>query len=145
MGSRLLIQYMKQPLQDAKLIRKRLDQVSLLLEDGQQFSYLKNDFLKKIPDLSSLCSKFYKIESGKKHKTSLFDLYKVYTVSKTLNKAFNWLKNTYNSQDTMDTSYKARTFVLEPLENITGDLENYEALIEKSQDMSQCHLTKSQG
>jgi DNA mismatch repair protein MSH2 len=77
-GSRCLRRWLKQPLQDLKEIEKRLDVVECLFKDKQLINYVRNDFLRKIPDLDKLYAKFYKVHSGKKYNASLVECAKVF-------------------------------------------------------------------
>lgn len=77
-GSRCLRRWLKQPLQDLKEIEKRLNVVESLFKDKTLMNYVRNDFLRKIPDLDKLYAKFYKVHSGKKYNASLVECAKVY-------------------------------------------------------------------
>lgn len=50
----------------------RLDVVESLLKDDDLLERLRDDFLRKMPDLDKLYSKFYKVKSGvKRHHAHL--------------------------------------------------------------------------
>jgi DNA mismatch repair protein MSH2 len=74
------------PLQDYDLINKRLDIVELLVGNVYLRTKVQDDFLKKIPDIDKLQSKFYKVFAGKKHGAGLIDCVKVYTLVNNLKK-----------------------------------------------------------
>lgn len=57
----------------------RLDVVESLLKDDDLLERLRDGFLRKMPDLDKLYSKFYKVKSGvKRHYANLGDVVKVY-------------------------------------------------------------------
>ena len=77
-GSRCLRRWLKQPLQNLKEIEKRMDVVEGLIKDKALFNHVRNDFLKKIPDLDKLYAKFYKVHSKKKSSASLIECIEVF-------------------------------------------------------------------
>ena len=58
-------------------IQKRLDVVEGLIKDKNLLNHVRNEFLKKIPDLDKLYAKFYKVHSKKKYSASLIECIKV--------------------------------------------------------------------
>ncbi len=79
MGSRCLLRWMKQPLQDLKEINRRLNAVESLIQDGDLLEHFRDAFLRRMPDLDKLFIKFYKVKSQiKRHNAGLSDVVKVY-------------------------------------------------------------------
>lgn len=66
-GSRLLSQWLKQPLTNVSLIRERQELVEMLMNDTNLRVYLSKDFLPKIPDIKKLMKK---ISTGLKKTSS---------------------------------------------------------------------------
>lgn len=129
-GSRCLRRWLKQPLQDLKEIEKRLDVVECLFKDKQLINYVRNDFLRKIPDLDKLYAKFYKVHSGKKYNASLVECAKVYQLVGALKNFCNYLSENIN-EDTQDLC----TYYLKDLRTNLADFEKFEEMIEQSLDM----------
>lgn len=59
-GTRLLSQWLKQPLINLHEIRKRHDLVEIFVDDSMSRQVLQNDFLKLMPDLHRISKKFQK-------------------------------------------------------------------------------------
>lgn len=130
-GSRLLRNWLQQPLQDIPTIENRLDVVQMLIEERDLRNYCQNDFLKKVPDLQKLFGKFYKVENGKKHNCKLMDCYKVYQLIGFIRQTLGWLSNF----DSLYPECLAKNFT-EPLSVILEEFGKYEEFIENSLDMS---------
>ncbi|KAJ1650003.1 MSH2 protein [Dispira simplex] len=73
-GSRLLNQWLKQPLMDLDAIRERQDLVQRFIDDTEVLQRLYNEYLRTVPDLGRLAKKF---QRGKAH---LQDVVRVYQV-----------------------------------------------------------------
>lgn len=129
-GSRCLRRWMKQPLQDLKEINRRLEIVKIFFEETSLREEIINDFLRKIPDLDKLYSKFYKVHSHKKHSGSLIDCIKVYQLVKNMRVAVNIL----GKNDRENTSI-LKDFYLDPFVVCLNDFEKLEEMIEKAIDL----------
>jgi DNA mismatch repair protein MSH2 len=129
-GSRCLRRWLKQPLQDLKVIEKRLDVVEGLIKDKALLNHVRNEFLKKIPDLDKLYAKFYKVHSKKKYSASLIECIKVYQLVAALKSFCNYLNDYTSKQD--EHLYK---YYLDDLSTNLEDFEKFEEMIEQSIDM----------
>ncbi len=72
MGSRRLMQWIRQPLLNVAKITERQDLVSVFIEDTVLRKTLQDDYLKKIPDIDRLVKRFQKLRAN------LEDLVKLY-------------------------------------------------------------------
>ncbi|KAF8819891.1 hypothetical protein IE077_000621 [Cardiosporidium cionae] len=63
-GSRRLVGWITQPLVDIEAIRKRHDLVEAFLQDSELRQALQATYLKKVPDLDKLLSKFHRVNGG---------------------------------------------------------------------------------
>lgn len=84
-GHRLLAQWVKQPLKDIVLIRERHDIVECFIDASECRQKLRDQFLKKIPDLMVLVRKLMRKNA------SLRDIYKLYYVVNRGSKILNEL------------------------------------------------------
>jgi DNA mismatch repair protein MSH2 len=130
-GSRCLRRWLKQPLQNLKEIEKRMDVVEGMIKDKALFNHVRNDFLKKIPDLDKLYAKFYKVHSKKKYSASLIECIKVYQLVAALKSFCNFLNEHTSKQD--EHLYK---YYLDDLQGNLEDFEKFEEMIEQSIDMN---------
>ncbi|PAA85859.1 hypothetical protein BOX15_Mlig028898g2, partial [Macrostomum lignano] len=71
-GSRLLAQWIRQPLLDVRLINERLDCVGALMSDAGLRQFLHEDWLRRCPDLQRLAVRLQRNRSG------LQDVYRLY-------------------------------------------------------------------
>ena len=129
-GSRCLRRWLKQPLQDPNEINRRLDIVNVFVQETSLRDEIANDFLRKIPDLDKLYTKFYKVHSNKKHSGNLVDCIKVYQLVKNLRVITNILgKNDKENTDILKENY------LDPFVVCLKDFEKLEEMIEKAIDL----------
>ncbi|CAG9859536.1 unnamed protein product [Phyllotreta striolata] len=118
-GSRLLEQWIKQPLKDYNSINERLDIVEAILKDPATRSQLK-DGLPRIVDMMPVARKL----SSKK--ANLQDCYKVYQTVRSVGNIIGVLKNLNNKC--------VKVLLIEPLEELVGELRNYQSMIEHTLD-----------
>ncbi len=72
-------------MQNIDEIIKRQNLVQFFTKHSELTTEIQNKFLKKIPDLDKLYSKFYKVHSERKqHGATLVDCIKVYQIVKNL-------------------------------------------------------------
>ena len=129
-GSRCLRRWLKQPLQDPKEINRRLNIVKVFVDETGLREEISNDFLRKIPDLDKLYSKFYKVHSKKRHSGSLIDCIKVYQLVKNIKVVINTLGK-FEKESTMIL----KDNYLDLFEDCMKDFEKLEEMIEKAIDL----------
>ena len=129
-GSRCLRRWIKQPLQDAKEINRRLEIVKVFVEENSLREEISNDFLRKIPDLDKLYTKFYKVHSNKKHTGNLIDCIKVYQLVKNIRNIIGILSK-YDKEETIIL----KDYYLDPFVECLKDFEKLEEMIEKAIDL----------
>jgi DNA mismatch repair protein MSH2 len=107
-GSRLLLQWLKQPLMDKSEIDHRQELVAAFVEHTQLRQSMREDHLRLIPDIHRLCKKF------EKNKATLEDVVRVYQVILRLPGLLNALDGFNDTQysEIIKTSYvdKVRSF-----------------------------------
>lgn len=65
MGSRLLMQWLKQPLKDINHLQERLDLVDIFYSDQNMSKELRTHCFKRIPDLERIAKKIQMNNAGK--------------------------------------------------------------------------------
>lgn len=128
-GTRVLRRWLKQPLQDPAEINKRLDIVQYFKENKELREFMHNDFLRKIPDLDKLTSKFYKVYSKKKHNCALVDCMKVYQLSANLKALMNFITENCIKDAVIQANLQ------QPLQQIIEDFSQLEHLMERAIDL----------
>ncbi|CAH1102281.1 unnamed protein product, partial [Psylliodes chrysocephalus] len=118
-GSRLLEQWIKQPLKDYNSINERLDIVEAILKDPEVRGQLK-DWLPRVIDLMPIARKM----SCKK--ANLQDCYKVYQAVGSVAHIVNVLMNLKNKC--------VKGLLTDPLGEIFSELQNYQSMIEHTLD-----------
>uniref|UniRef100_A0A7S2ZAK3 DNA mismatch repair protein MutS core domain-containing protein n=1 Tax=Rhodosorus marinus TaxID=101924 RepID=A0A7S2ZAK3_9RHOD len=129
MGARLLRRWMSQPLQDKKLIETRLDLVDAFLLDPTMRTRLRDEHLKRIPDLSSICRKFQK----KPISASLQDVVKLYQFSARL----PFLRTVISEHEDANCQAKITDRFGKVLQELSSELANFEALVETTIDLDE--------
>ncbi|CAH1176302.1 unnamed protein product [Phaedon cochleariae] len=120
-GRRLLDQWLKQPLKDYNAINDRLDIVEALVKDTETRTVLLKDIVPRIADLTPLLRKL----SCKK--TNLQDCYRIYQTLNNIPSIVQVLRHIENKC--------VRDILINPLNEILQDMENYQAMIEQTIDM----------
>ncbi len=85
-GSRLLKKWLMHPLQNVNEIETRLKLVEFLKEHRILRQTLQKDYLRLLPDIEVLCSRFYKIKAKKRNSSSLMDCVRAYHMVQALKK-----------------------------------------------------------
>lgn len=129
MGGRLLRRWLAQPLQDAAAIDGRLCTVGVLLDDAAVRGSVRDEHLRKLPDVHRLARKFTRRNRSGVLAASLQDVVILYQCSKRLPELARALASGG------DGVLKAR-FVT-PLRALLEEAENFEALVETTIDLDQ--------
>lgn len=134
-GSRLLNQWLKQPLVSKLEIEKRQSLVELMINDVQLRASLQDEFLNSIPDLRKLNKKLqYKNSNGN---SSLDDVIRIYQFLVKLPIVIELLENKLGELDS-DENLKEliSTNWLEPILGNHNALLKFQELIETTVDLS---------
>lgn len=129
MGGRLLRRWLAQPLQDAAAIDGRLCTVGVLLDDAAVRGSIRDEHLRKLPDIHRLARKFTRRNRSGVLAASLQDVVILYQCSKRLPELARALASGG------DAVLEAR-FVT-PLRALLEEAENFEALVETTIDLDQ--------
>ncbi|CAG9829444.1 unnamed protein product [Diabrotica balteata] len=121
-GSRLLEQWIKQPLKDYLAINERLEIVETIAKNSDVRTQLTKDWLPRVTDLIPLSRKVAS------KKARLQDCYKVYQVVSTVPSIIKVLKETNNKF--------VKDMLVDPLAEIISEMENYQSMIEQTLDFS---------
>jgi len=138
MGSRLLQQWLKQPLVVKEEIERRQDLVQAFVDDIQLRQSLRESHLKGIPDLNKLNRKFQKAltssaKSGKRGGVAtLQDIVRLYQLVSRL----GGLRDTLQSVQCDETLMSAvNTSFSSPLSSLIDDFDQFEQMVETAIDM----------
>jgi DNA mismatch repair protein MSH2 len=123
MGSRKLLQWLKQPLLDITQIKKRQDLVQLFYEDDNLCKELRAKCLKRIPDLERMAKK---IQRGS---ANLQDCVIIYQFIQKLPEIIDALKRAVGDQTLLNEKFIA------PFEKLHKDLSGFENLVEETIDL----------
>lgn len=123
-GSRLLMQWIKQPLLDEKIIKRRLDLVEIFVNDAGVRCALQEDHLRRIPDLDRMSKKFQKGTAGLQ---TIVDFYKF---SVCLPSLVNCLKDYSGEFDEL-----LQSEFIDVLDRLVQDLSQFEQMVEQSIDL----------
>ncbi|KAJ3315920.1 MutS-like protein [Boothiomyces sp. JEL0838] len=123
-GSRLLLQWIKQPLMNIEDIKKRQDFVEALVNDSSLRQDLHSDILKKFPDLHRLGKKF------QRGKALLQDVLRVYQVVLVLPSLIEALKG-YEG----DFSELINEGFIKKFSEYAASLENLKNMVETTVDL----------
>ncbi|CEP00431.1 DNA mismatch repair proteins mutS family domain-containing protein [Plasmodiophora brassicae] len=126
-GSRLLHQWIRQPLLSVPLINERLDLVSMFLGDQSLCASLRDTFLKRTPDLAKLSSKF------RQNKAKLEDCVQLYKFVVEVPICLSILEDIKAipgaAADLLQTKF------IRPLDQAKANMAQFESLIEQSIDL----------
>lgn len=123
-GSRMLAQWIKQPLLDIKAIERRLDFVSLFVEDTSLRQALQEQHLRRVPDLDRMAKKF------QKHKANLQTVVEFYRFAIALPGMMSALEGYEGEQaDRLNKDF------IKVLEELQKDLGQFEAMVEQTIDL----------
>jgi DNA mismatch repair protein MSH2 len=124
MGSRRLMQWIRQPLLDIDVINQRHDLVSIFIEDTVLRKTLQEEYLKKVPDIDRLIKRFQKLRA------TLEDLVKLYQFIVRLPDLQACLQN-YEGElkELLDSKYT------DSITGIIEDFRRFEDLVESTIDL----------
>eukprot|EP00474_Spongospora_subterranea_P001743 CRZ02201.1 hypothetical protein [Spongospora subterranea] len=126
-GTRLLHQWIRQPLMSISAINDRLDLVEAFSKDSHLNSTFRDSFLKKVPDLTKLSMKF---QTGR---ATLADCVQLYQFTVHLPLGLSVLGDIFDlHQDDITPLFSTKIIV--PLQQINGDFNQFNQLIEKTVD-----------
>ncbi|KAJ4452329.1 hypothetical protein ANN_03854 [Periplaneta americana] len=120
----LLAQWVKQPLRDLHTIEERHDVVQAILLNTEMRQALREEHLRRIPDLQALAKKL-----GRK-KAGLQDCYRIY-------QAVGRLPQLLQSLSGQDDFPALRSMFVEPLTDSLADMERFQDMVESTLDMEQ--------
>lgn len=124
MGSRLLSQWLKQPLLNMEQIERRLNLVEAFTQDAAVRQSLQEDHLHKVPDLDRMENKF---QRGKATLQTVVDLYRFTITLPGL---------TFSLQDYRGSHQKLlQDEFIAKLEAVVKDLSQFEAMVEQTIDL----------
>lgn len=123
-GRRLLAQWLRQPLRDRSAIVERHDVVQVILQDAEMRQMLRDEHLRRIPDLQALAKKL-----GRK-KAGLQDCYRIY-------QAVGHLPQLLKSLAAHENCPALRCMFIEPLTDLLGDMQRFQQMVESTLDMDQ--------
>ncbi|KDR09158.1 hypothetical protein L798_01274, partial [Zootermopsis nevadensis] len=123
-GHRLLAQWVKQPLRDRCTIAERHDVVQLILQHTEMRQALREEHLRRIPDLQALAKKL-----GRK-KAGLQDCFRIY-------QAVGHLPRLLQSLGGHDDCPALQCMFIEPLMDLLGDMQRFQDMVESTLDMNQ--------
>eukprot|EP00051_Salpingoeca_urceolata_P003883 m.61333 g.61333 ORF g.61333 m.61333 type:complete len:926 (+) comp13199_c0_seq2:180-2957(+) len=124
-GSRLLAQWVKQPLLDPARIEERLDVVELFVNRDDVRTTLQNECLRKFPDLHRLAKKLHRKNA------SVQDCVRIYQAIHVIPSICDTLRQCQDGS--AGTLIKA--LFLEPLTDLYNEFEKYRQLIETLVDL----------
>lgn len=129
-GSRLLSQWLKQPLTNLGLIEERQNLVELLLENTNLRTYLAQTWLSQVPDIKRLFKKIHTgmSKTGPNENKKLEDIVRLYQLVLILPDLINILE--------ADDSPLIFKYWLDPLKNYYEALIKFQELIETTIDLT---------
>lgn len=135
-GSRLLSQWIKQPIVNKDEITRRQILVEWFLNNSMTMGMIQTGFLQHVPDIVKLIKKI----SNSKRLSGLDELVRLYQFSKKLEDGINILQEgieneDVNEEDPMNPVELIKSFWLNELILKNDALENYVKLIEETIDM----------
>lgn len=123
-GKRLLAQFIKQPLLDKAKIDERLDLVEAFFMDATVRDAVREDVLRKMPDLNRIAKKFYR------HKATLQDVVRVYQAVELLPR----LQSTLQDHSSDFASLVGEVFT-HPVRDAQTEFDKFVALVDTTIDM----------
>ncbi|GMF51155.1 unnamed protein product [[Candida] boidinii] len=147
-GSRLLSQWLKQPLLDIDKIKERQVIVGHLINDLNLRNYLQNSMMNSVPDIPKLIKKLYSSSNKSVYSSSkLDDVIRLYQLSIKLPELLEMLQNSIDDLDTSaddgDANKDNKSITelfsdtwIKPIKNYIESLLKFQELIETTIDLS---------
>ncbi|OWB81117.1 hypothetical protein B5S32_g5474 [[Candida] boidinii] len=152
-GSRLLSQWLKQPLLDINKIKERQIIVGHLINDLNLRNYLQNSILNSVPDIPKLIKKLYSSSSSSNNNKSTYssskldDVIRLYQLSIKLPELLETLQNSIDDlqddDDDDDDGDNNKSIIelfnniwIKPIKNYIESLLKFQELIETTIDLS---------
>ncbi|VEU21518.1 DEKNAAC102617 [Brettanomyces naardenensis] len=147
-GTRLLSQWIKQPLVDFGAINDRHLLVKLLFDDMNLRTNLQNDFLGEVPDIAKLLKR---INAKNNRMARLDDVIRLYQMCLKLSEPIALLTEAVGNiinddeKEVQATESLVRSLWIEPLTEYSKILQTYQAMIEQTIDLSSLEDATSAG
>ena len=132
MSYRMFKQWLLQPSKNIDEINFRQKIVKMYIDNFSMRNYIRT-FLRTLPDLDKLMIKMSRAYNNMRHNISLAEGHKLYIVVYELLRLINKLGGIKLNEE--------ETFIVNILNEISGDFENYAKLIESSVDMQRAEET----
>lgn len=137
-GSRLLSQWLKQPLTNYTAITERQQLVEKLIDDTSLRVFVSQEFLSKVPDIKRLLKKLnnnVKKTSGNENK-KLEDVVRLYQIVLILPNLIDILKLTKEDDEESEICKLIKNYWLGPISNNYSKLVKFQELVETTIDLS---------
>ncbi|PSN55331.1 DNA mismatch repair protein Msh2 [Blattella germanica] len=123
-GHRLLLHWVKQPLRDRRIISSRHDVVETVLQDAEMRQALREEHLRRIPDLQALAKRL-----GRK-KAGLQECYRIY-------QAVSRLPQLVKALEGHEECTSLRGMFIDPINDLVNDMQRFQDMVESTIDMEQ--------
>lgn len=137
-GSRLLSQWLKQPLTNLSLIQERQKLVNFLIEDTNFRVFVSQDWLSKVPDIKRLLKKIsngLKRTNGNENK-KLEDVIRLYQLVLVIPELLQMLNLVIDEVDNEEVTQLVKKYWLLQIEEKSQPLLKFKELIETTIDLS---------
>ncbi|ODV93489.1 hypothetical protein PACTADRAFT_28693, partial [Pachysolen tannophilus NRRL Y-2460] len=138
-GTRLLSQWLKQPLVDKLEINKRLRVVELLVNDSNLRTSLQNNFLNQVPDIVKLVKK---LSNPKSASSSLNDVIRCYQLCvklpdllELLTQSLNDMMDEEDATDEVNLKEFMKELWVDPIFDYSVKLNKFQELVESTIDL----------
>jgi DNA mismatch repair protein MSH2 len=128
MGSRLLLQWLKQPLMDVEAIRERHAMVDVMVNAMELRQNMQQEHLKNVPDLSKLAKRL------QRQKGSLKDVVQFYNAVLGLPRLMQDVEQNLPEDDDGAATFIRGRF-LRPLTTFVADLGKFTEMVETTIDL----------
>lgn len=128
-GTRLLGNWLKQPLVNLHEIQKRQDLVEIFVNDSNSRRILQDDYLRMMPDMHRISKRF------QREVASLEEVVRVYQAAQKLSGMIDVLKE-IETEDLNHSKLIEETY-LSKLEEHNSNLANYSEMVEKTIDLDE--------
>mmetsp|Transcript_27388 Transcript_27388/g.63929 ORF Transcript_27388/g.63929 Transcript_27388/m.63929 type:complete len:782 (+) Transcript_27388:48-2393(+) len=131
-GTRLLRQWLTQPLTSAEQVSSRHDVVEAFVQDNELLRRVEGSF-RYVPDLGGIAARLHRTTTkSKATKASLEDVITLYQCVRSTEPLAQVLQSYQGVQ-----SAKMQSMLLDPLQQCLSDFKGFKALVEKTMDLKQ--------